>query len=232
MLAMALCEHPDLATITKTCGRLLHPAAAELRILDAASHHRPAYRGLLVYAWRRTLPRIESFLTPAQSSEWAAAIERWRTSLRPTGDPVADAWAALAREDANAASSFERLADGQQSSGALLKPDPSQNPEAAWFTELVLLHALTAFAVRTGNAALQATASRAAAYHLDETQPDHATSEPWGLLAFILHPNTHSLADQMLHTIRVLYPAGLNGVAAILLADVLDCLRELGRDSR
>jgi hypothetical protein len=232
MLSMAQSEHPDLAGIATTCARLLEPGAAELRVVDAAGHQRPAYRGLLVYAWCRTLATIESFLTPAQASAWATAIERWQASLRASGGPVADAWAALAREDVDAVATFERLASQQQPGGALLKADPSRNPETSWFAELAILHALTAYAVRAGNAALQAAAHRAAEYHLSATQPDHATSEPWGLLAFILNPSTRSVADQMLHGVQVLYPRGVTGVTGILLADVRDCLRELSRDPR
>jgi hypothetical protein len=228
MLAMALCERPDLAGIDRACGRLLESGAADLPVSDAAGHQRSHYPGLLVYVWRRTLAKVESFLTPAQASGWAAAIERWSPALREVDGPVGREWAALALEGSDSVSAFQRLAAHQQPSGALLKADPSQNPEALWYDELVLLHALTAYAVRTGSAEIQ-TPLRAAAYHLNETQPDHATSEPWGLLAFILNPNTHSVADQMLHTVQVLHPSGADGVTAILLADVLDCLRELDR---
>ena len=69
-----------------------------------------------------------------------------------------------------------------------------------------MLHALTAYAARTS--ADVRGPLLAAEYHLNETQPDHATSEPWGLLAFILNANAHSVADQMLHTVQVLYPNG------------------------
>jgi hypothetical protein len=228
MLAMALCERPDLAGIETACERLLESGAADLRVMDAAGHHRSHYPGLLVYVWRQTLAKVESFLTPAQASGWAAALERWFPALRAVDDPVARAWSVLALEDSDSSPAFQRLAEQQQPSGALLKADPSQNPETLWYDELVLLHALTAHAVRSGNSTVPASL-RAAEYHLNETQPDHATSEPWGLLAFILNPNTRSVADQMLHTVQVLHPRGANGVTAILLADVLDCLRELDR---
>jgi hypothetical protein len=227
---MAIREHPDLAGIKQACGRLLQSGAADLRVIDAAGHQRPHYPGLLVYAWRRTLAKVESFLTPAQASAWAGGIEQWLEVLRKVSDPVGRAWATLALEGSVADSAFGQLAKQQQPSGALLKADPSKNPETLWYDELVLLHALTASAVRGGDAQMQSSL-RAAEYHLNETQPDHATSEPWGLLAFILNPNAHSLADQMLHTVQVLHPNGAAGVTAILLADVLDCLRELDRPS-
>lgn len=231
MLAMAVSERPDLAGIEAACGRLLGSGAADLRVVDAAGHQRSHYPGVLLHAWRRTLALVESFLTPAQASGWAAGIERWIPPLRAAVDPVGAAWSALGLESANAAALFGNLTGKQQRSGALLKSDPSQNPETLWYQELVLLHALAAYSIRTERADLQAAAFRAADYHLNETQPDHATSEPWGLLAFILNSSTHSLADQVLHAVRVLHPNGATGVTAILLADVLDCLRDLDRRS-
>jgi hypothetical protein len=228
ILAMAMCQHPNLAGIEQVYRRLLEPGAADLPVIDAAGHQRWHYPGLLVYAWRRTLAKVESFLTPAQASGWAAGMERWLPALRAVDDPVGRVWAALALEGSAAAYAMEQLSEQQQLSGALLRANPSRSPEAFWYDELVLLHALTAYAVRTNNGQMRSSL-RASAYHLNETQPDHATSEPWGLLAFILNPDTHSLADPMLHTVQVLHPNGANGVTAVLLADVLDCLRELER---
>ena len=77
MLAMALCERPDLAGIERACGRLLESGAADLRVADAAGHQRSHYSGLLLYTWRRTLAIVESFLTPDQASRWAKGIEHW-----------------------------------------------------------------------------------------------------------------------------------------------------------
>jgi hypothetical protein len=208
---------------------LLQSGVADSRVGDAAGHHRSHYPGLLLYAWRPTLALVASFLTPDQASGWAAGIERWARSLPTVEEPAGAAWSALASDGPQTTAFFQASAQGQQSSGALLQSDPSQNPETVWYNELVLLHALAAYAVRTGRSDLQPAVLRAAEYHLNETQPDHATSEPWGLLAFVLNPDAHSLADQMLHTVKVLHPNGAAGVTAILLADVLDGLRELDR---
>jgi hypothetical protein len=234
MLAMAVCDASNFAGIGSACERLLESGAAELRVIDAAGHRRPHYPGLLLYAWQQTLAQLNGLQSPPspQPRGWAEGIERWRLSLDATEDATGRVWTALARGGPESASVFQQLIDGQQSSGALIRPDPSQNPETLWYEELVLLHALTAYAVHSGTPEAHAAASRAAEYHLNETQPDHATSEPWGLLAFILNPNARSVADQMLHTVQVLHPNGAAGVTAILLADVLDCLRELDRDSR
>jgi hypothetical protein len=93
-----------------------------------------------------------------------------------------------------------RLSGSQQMpSGAFLPPDPSMNPETAWYFELVLLHAVSTYD--------PISASRNAEYHLTETQPDHATTEPWGLLAFIRNRNTHSVADRCCITFACSTPA-------------------------
>ena len=133
------------------------------------------------------------------------------------------AWNALTRGDA---SLFDQVAAAQQSSGAYFQVERSDNLETLWYWELVLLHALAAYAIRTGSSPLLDSARRAAAYHLNETQPDHATTEPWALNAFLLSPDTWPQADQVLHTVRIQHPGGADGVAGILLADTL---RQLDR---
>jgi hypothetical protein len=74
-----------------------------------------------------------------------------------------------------------------------------------------------------------AAVARATAFHQRETQPDHASAQPWGLFAFICNPQTRPLADHMLHAATVQAASGAggvnDGVALILLADALYCLR-------
>jgi hypothetical protein len=78
--------------------------------------------------------------------------------------------------------------------------------------------------VQTEDRTLAAAVARNAEFHLDQTQPDHATAQPWGLFAFIWNPRTRGLADQVLHAARVNQPEGLDGVSLMLLADALYCL--------
>ena len=70
-----------------------------------------------------------------------------------------------------------------------------------------------------------AAVARATEYHQRETQPDHATTQPWGLFAFAWNPQTHPLADQLLHAVQVQHAGTPDGVSLILLADALYCLR-------
>ena len=234
--------------IASAMDRLLRPGSSKLRVIDAAGHVRPPYPGLLVYAWwraravvTRDLPRADVPPHCPAFTAWAArlvaAIARARQlsyagvlAGTDTADALADcAWSALGSIHAGDSWVFPRILGICMPSGAFLPTSASSNPEPFWYHELVLLHAVTAYAINWGNAAAREAAVRNAEYHLHETQPDHATNEPWGLLAFILNPNTRSLADQLLHTARVHHPAGAQGVTAILLADVLDHLRELAR---
>jgi hypothetical protein len=90
---------------------------------------------------------------------------------------------------------------------------------------------VASFAIQTGDACLIAAAARNASFHQAETQPDHATHQPWGLLAFILNPVTHPLADQLLHSATALSgasgAAAVSAITSILLANALYCLRIL-----
>jgi hypothetical protein len=128
---------------------------------------------------------------------------------------VRDAWTDLASD------LFGKLTKSQQPSGAFLAATSADNPETHWYHELVLLHAAASYAVQTEDRPLAAAVANSAKYHLDQTQPDHATTHPWALFAFVWNPQTRSLADQLLHA------AGTNASAltSILLADALYCLR-------
>jgi hypothetical protein len=121
------------------------------------------------------------------------------------------------------------LARRQQPSGALLRANPDDSPDMFWFDELALLHALASAAIETADASLLAAAKRSAAYHFVETQPDHATTQPWAIHAFLLDPAHASLPDLMLHAMRMHAPDGPSEVSLLLLADALHSLRLLDR---
>jgi hypothetical protein len=124
-----------------------------------------------------------------------------------------------------ASDTFGRLTRSQQPSGAFLAAAASDNPETHWYHELAILHAAASYAVQTEDRPLASAVARACAFHQNETQPDHATSQPWGIFAFIWNAATRPLADQLLHAAGAAQPAGIDGVALMLLADALYCLR-------
>ena len=223
-----------------------------LAVVDRAGHHRPAYRPLLVYAWMRaygllyeTLPRVDFARWDEALRSWADLLEAELTNSRIPDGPIPAARGALATESAWAAlalfvagkilvrdawtdlasDTFGRLTRWQQPGGALLAASAGDNPETLWYHELVLLHAAASYAVQGEDRTVAEAVARGTEYHQRETQPDHATTQPWGLFAFIWNPRTRPLADQLLHAATVEHPSAVDGVSLILLADALYCLR-------
>ncbi len=119
---------------------------------------------------------------------------------------------------------IEAIIQSQQPSGEFLITTARDNPEPHWYHELILLHAVAHYAQQTNRPAAWESVERAAEFHLNETQPDHATAEPWALFAFIRYADTLPLADLMLHTVQAQHPAGLDRVSWMLLRDALYCL--------
>lgn len=237
-------------------GVTARPRAAETftppsLVVDRAGHARRAYPGLLIYSWAQAFrlsngdDAVRSWANPLRA--WGRQIEEdvrgfpWPLGGLPAarGDEATEAvsgalalyalaslldepaWAALA------ADRFGRLGAGQQFSGAFLRAGASDNPETLWYHELVLLHAAASYAAQSNDALVTASVMQAADYHLNETQPDHASAQPWALLAFIWRHQARPLADQMLHALEVQQPKAPGGVPSLLLADALYCLRLL-----
>jgi hypothetical protein len=135
---------------------------------------------------------------------------------------VRDAWTDLASDI------FGKLVRSQQSNdppGQFLRASAEDNPDSHGYHELVLLHAAASYAVQAEDRTAASAVAKATDFHLRETQPDHATSQPWGLFAFVWNERTRPVADQLLHAAAVNRPAGADGVSLILLADALYCLR-------
>ncbi len=241
-------------------GRPVPPLpAVTADVVDAAGHRRPVYRPLLVHACRRAGPDVGPWLaslsvdvgvalTAANGAAAAAAV--WSAVALQTGSAAGDADAGEAHRaavglpdprqrrglrpaDCNGFGSalFRRLVAEQQPSGALLRATPADNPETHWFHELVILHAAADFALASGDAAVWAGVARAAAFHLNETEPDHATGDPWGLPAFVRLSAAAPLADVLLHAVSAHRPGGAGGVGLLLLADTLYGLRHPAADA-
>jgi|GEM_PF-957195 len=231
------------------------PRLPELKVVDAASHSRAAYRPLLVYAWLQSYRLLYETLPTHEFSRWEEAIRPWADLLESdlgstawpvqtlpasAGDRWAEmAWDALALFVAGkafvrdvwidlAADTFGRLVRGQQPSGAFLAATPSDQPETWWYHELQILHAASSYAVMAEDRTVAAAVARAGAFHQNETQPDHATTQPWGLFALIWNNQTKPLADQLLHSVKLQQPGAIDGVSLMLLADCLYCLRLFG----
>ncbi len=135
-------------------------------------------------------------------------------------------WSMLATDSDQSGRFFKALFEKQQPSGAFFafNGNAGDNPEPWWYHELVMLHAVTSYAMLTGDATALAASHKAAAFHHAETQPDHATNQPWAIHAFIADPEFTPTADLMLLAAGVQQPDGLGAISRILLADAAVCL--------
>jgi len=224
-----------------------------LAVVDRLGHHRPIYRPLLVYAWLSAFLLRYEDLPREEFGRWEEALRAWsdlleaelgdigwdRTSAwAARGSSASEAcWIALALQRAGkvyvrdvwidlASDLFGKLVKAQQPSGAFLEVTAADSPEARWFDELAILHAAAAYAALAEDRTVAAAVKKNSEFHLRETQPDHATSQPFGLFAFVWNTETRSLADQLLGNISI--QGGTDGVTQILLADVMQCLRLFG----
>ena len=238
------------ASVHRLVELSLSPDLPAVAVVDPAGHRRPVYRPLLVYAWLQAF-RIRYEALPRETfGRWDEALRAWSDLLEARlggieiseaanpaarGDTIVEAaWSALALWVAGkifvrdawtdlAADTFGRLARAQQPSGAFLAAAGSEHPELVWYHELAILHAAAAYAVQAEDRTVARAVAKAAEYHLNEIQPDHATAQPWGLFAFLWNPQARPLADQLLHAASL--QAAPDPVSLILLADTLYCLR-------
>jgi hypothetical protein len=221
---------------------------------SAASRPLPTARSsaLLIYSWLMAY-RLAYETMPRQTfSQWEEALRPRCEALEnrlneidwpPTGFSAAEGstaaeamWIALALHVAGSifvrnawtdlsADVAGKLVRHQQPSGAFLKATAADSPETLTYHELVILHAAASYAVQAADRPLSAAIARAAEFHQNHTQPDHATTEPWALFAFIWHAPTRPLADQILHAVSTHQPSSPTGISPVLLADALYCLR-------
>lgn len=246
--AMIAPEAPDLSY----AERLTDPAAPSMTVVDRCGHHRPVYRGLLVYCWLQAFNKLYERLPAYEFGRWEQAARTWCDSLEeelglidwPDGPIDAGrgasvtvaAWHALALYVGSkilardvwsdlASDAFGNIARRQNADGSFLSTKASDNPESHWYHELVLLHAAASYAVQAEDRAIASAVAKNGEFHLACTQPDHATIQPWAAFAFIWNPKTRALADQVLHGART----NESSLSLMLLADALYCLELFNR---
>lgn len=202
-------------------------------VIDRAGHARPVYAALAV----RWLGREDPQLIDRFATQHAAAIAALADGTSPItaangGAVVAAtfaAWVTAGAKDAavirTAIAALHRVAATQQPDGTFLARTDADAPEPRWYDELAILHALNCHATATNDASITAAVRRAVDYHAAETQPDHASSHPWAIAAFLATPEAIPLADMMLHAAGVQSPRTMDAVSLLLLADALDCGR-------
>ena len=245
-------KNADLSPAELLIERASSDQLASIPIVDAADHHRPVYTGLLIYSLLQTYSIAYETLPATTFSRWEEGLRPWCDMLESeltsiewpeTGMPASRGanaseavWMALALFVAGkvfvrdvwmdlASDTFGHLMRGEPNRPSFLIATASDNPETLWYHELTILHAAASYAVQSEDRTLAAAVARNTEFHLNETQPDHATAQPWALFAFVWNPKTRMLADQMLHTISVQHPDSPDAVSLMLLADALYCLR-------
>jgi hypothetical protein len=180
---------------------------------DEVPTHRPFYAPLGRHA-RLTADQIRTGGVPREA----------------VGEPHLPAQLSAGLAEAVCSAAWDALAHGRslhplaakiRPTGAFLTFDGNagDNPEPWWYAELVLLHAVTTQALRTGDPTLLDACRRSSAFHHAETQPDHATSEPLALHAFALQAETVPTADLMLLATGVNEPGELGLIPRLMLAD-------------
>lgn len=230
-----------LAVRLNVCGpgsssALLESVAQRLsttaRFVDGAGHSRPSYAALAARAvaygnvptsFGDRLLEFAAALSPSAllATNGKAIVEHvfaaWAIYTRDRSVPL------ILREAAIATlKSITRL---QQPDGTFLARTDADSLEPQWYDELSLLHALSCYASESGDEEIEAAVGRAVKYHAAETQPDHASSHPWAIAAFLDEPDAIPLADMMLHAAGVQEPRTMDAVSLLLLADALDCGR-------
>ena len=109
--------------------------------------------------------------------------------------------------------------------GGSLHPRGGDDSLDAWtYRELCGLHALANLALLSRNLRWARRVQDVARYHMQTTQPDHVTSQPWALFAFLWNESTRPLAEQQLHDAAAAGGGRAGALAAMLLADAADAL--------
>lgn len=198
---------PGLCLVERALGL---PVTLPGSVTLATRGKRPMYVPLLAYA-----------VTRAGLND-PAVLDAAREGLRrPAAEAALWALTLVAAGVSDGAAGLNALVSGQRATGEFLDASPYDSPDLHWYDELVILHALSSYAALTGRADVKEAAMRAARFHTAETQPDHATTQPWAMHAFAASDETRPLADLMLHGALAQNAGRLDAIGRILLADAV-----------
>lgn len=214
---------------------LLHAWAQAMDLVARSSKQRRALGQLQDAIRQHTMEATDGMAVYVDSRDWPDG-----TGLPPNhaAGIAADVWGTLAGyraapiyrdkrpEELLLGSGWPvgRAARSQLPRGPFFCQGSVANPESLGYFELVTLHALTSWRLLMWDNGTVRAVRRAARFHHREAQPDHATSQPWAIHAFLLDPETVPTADLMLLAAGVNRPEGLDAVSRILLADAAVCL--------
>ncbi|MCX5661535.1 MAG: hypothetical protein NTW19_17795 [Planctomycetota bacterium] len=232
------------------------PAPADPALRDPAGHSRKVYFPLVLHlhlaatlARQATLPRAVLEACAAAVPAATASARRIEAHVHAPPPPALTTlalWQALCLHEAAAVlGAQESLAPDEElgpidaavsqivarpgPDGSLHPRDAEESLDAWTYRELSGLHALAALALARRNAEWSARVEQIALHHLDNTQPDHTTSQPWALFAFLWSPKTRVFAEQQIHDATAqgaIDGHGLDALPAMLLADAVASLSD------
>lgn len=116
--------------------------------------------------------------------------------------------------------------------GCLHPASPDESPDAWTYRELTGLHALANLALFRRNRTWACRVEEIAGYHLEHTQPDFTTTQPWAIFAGLWTERTAMFAEQQLHDVTSAQATSSGAydthrpMVGMLLADAADALAQ------
>lgn len=236
---------PDDAAVSALDGpMLLATLASERQWITLTGQQRPVYHPLAAHLVLRAVTRQRQTLNADQWAGVRTQVHALAAALEP-GTPTRETlavalWQHLARLEAAALTGDEPLRErAMHDVAALLAQSPAEGPlhsQAAddqldhWtYRELSGLHALANLALHAPETRWWQVVHRVARFHVEHTQPDYTTYEPWAVHAFLRWPKLAVFAEQQLHDTQTnLHVTGDEAslLPALLLADAAAALRD------
>lgn len=238
--AIALIE-----AITALSNAMVERGGAAIRINDGLGHSRPVYAPFMLSIVQRAFFLHQEHLDASERKACRDAMGSimYRLDLPmlyDTPDTALTLWKAVCwlRHDLEVCNADEAAGTRTLVDAITMTPgkDDALHPfneseqllDTWWYNELCGLHALGNLAMMSNSKKWLQRVAQIANHHLMNIQADHATSQPWGLAAFVLQPETTIFAEQQLHEAAagVRSPfAKSNTLTALLLADAASHLQ-------
>lgn len=221
--------------------------AAHDSMADPAGHVRDIYHPFAMHLCLAAFHRRYETISPSRWSQCEQAISemmihlRWIEQYADAAPALADVpvvlWSALAMAEQATLMSRDIDLEMTDSAVAAIVASPGRedclhemtNDDSldTWtYRELVGLHALARLALHRRNNGWAKRVEQVANFHLENTQPDNATNQPWGVFAFLWSSKTRGFAEQQLHDATTHGGGKLLLLPAMLLADAADTLAE------
>jgi hypothetical protein len=205
---------------------------------------RPVYAAFSLACAMRIVPRV----TRMERDYWRDALQRHVAALIPAGEKMLLArdtrpihflwqhWLLLLAKEHAGLTLPATLIKGlwRRGTAAVLRgavapfhaPTAAAGMEVFVYDDLCALHAAfnSAVMARDEDESMMAAVEKVVAWHVQNTQPDNTTQEPWALAAFAALDDTATFAPQQLHdaTQRITNAiAPDNGILLGLLADAV-----------